>query len=267
MPIRAARSIVKKLSFYYYDYGKIVSSHTYLLLGVSLTLVSYFSVPIITKYEPITYNNIPLTHISTSLDAQCWHASAHVEFNNFSLSRNPPSSYLVTEQIRLSQPDQPVSFPLVQQAQAIYKTITATLELDSICYKHNDQCLIHAPPFHEWENEQDWRTKTTTMNHMHYKTHPYSVYSNATFDSEGRFVKADAILLTFILNQTQHGNAIHVWNKILQQVKIKHHILNAQQEQGKSLIWSASSNILPHMIQYKVNSPFSQYNIYIYIEE
>lgn len=268
MPIRAARSIVKQLSNYYYKFGQLIASRTYLLLLISLSFISYFSSPTITKYlydVSTTRNNIPLSHISTSLDAQCWHASAHVEFNNFSLSRHPPSTYLITEQIRLSHPNKPVSFELIQQAQIIYETIStillqgtdAPISLSTICYKHKGQCLIHAPPFYQFQTEQDWRSTTRLDNQLlPYEHHPYSVYSNATFDQQGRFLKADAVLLTFVLNQTQHGNTLHTWNRILQQVKTKYQIIDIEQQQqqegGQSFIWSASSNISPHMIQYKV---------------
>lgn len=260
MPIRAARLIVKKLSGYYYEFGQVIASRTYLLLLISFSFISYFSSSTISRYfNDTTRNNIPLSHISTSLDAQCWHASAHIEFNNFSLSRDPPSTYLITEQIRLSHPNLPVSFELIQQAKVIYETISTTLvqgieapvSLSTICYKHKGQCLIHAPPFHQFETEQDWKIKTTSSSSLPYESHPYSVYSNATFDEQGNFLKADAVLLTFVLNQTQHGNTIHTWNRILQQVKMKYQILDIEQE-GESRIWSTTSNTSPHMIQYKV---------------
>jgi hypothetical protein len=272
MPIRAARSIVKELSSYYYSFGKLIASRTYLLLLISLSFISYFSSPTVTKYfnnvvTSTSRNNIPLSHISTSLDAQCWHASAHVEFNNFSVSRHPPSTFLITEQIRLSHPNKPVSYELVQQAQIIYETISTTLvvhgtdaplSLSTICYKHKGQCLVHAPPFQQFNSEQEWRLKTR-LEHASYESHPYSVYSNATFDQQGRFLKADAVLLTFVLNQTQHGNTLHTWNKILHQLKSKYQILDIDQSQlqqqqieSTTFIWSASSSTSPHMIQYKV---------------
>ncbi|KAI7901985.1 uncharacterized protein BX663DRAFT_543886 [Cokeromyces recurvatus] len=265
MPIRAAKTIVKKLSNYYYNYGKLVSSRTYLLLLFSLSFISYFSLPIISKYfhHVVSSNsNIPLSHISTSLDSQCWHASAHVQFNNFTLNQQPPTTYLIAEQIRLSLPDQSVNFELIEQAKKIYEMITTTVvnmdgeaapvSLATICYQHRGHCLILAPSFNQLKDEPSWRSKTYIHHYPEYDTHPYSVYSNATFDSKGMFIKADAVLLTFILNQTQHGNSVFIWNKILEQVKLKLHILDIQQE-GDSFIWSASSNILPQMIQYKFN--------------
>jgi hypothetical protein len=268
MPIRAAQMIVKKLSKQYYSYGNMVASRTYLLLLFSLSFISYFSLPLISKsfnqvITPSIQNNIPLSHISTSLDSQCWHASAHVQFNNFTLARHPPTSYLITEQIRLSHPNQPVTFELLQQAQQIFESITTTsviightgtaVNLASICYKHQGHCLVHAPPFDQFENEHDWKTKTTIKN-TKYETHPYSIYSNATF-TNGQLKKADAILLTFVLKQTQHGNTLLIWNKILEQIKLQHHILDMdypQEQDHTTRIWSTTSNTLPHMIQYKV---------------
>lgn len=247
MPIRAARSIVKKLSFYYYDYGQVVSCRTYLLLTISLSFISYFSYPVI--------------H-TTELDS-CWHASAHVEFSNFSSFRHSPSTFLITEQIRMSQPDQDISFELLQQAHAIQETIINDPMLSTVCYKYKDKCLVHAPPM--YETEQEWRSKTTYINHTQVETHPYSVYANATFDQHGRFIKADAILLTFVLNQVQHGN---VWNRILQQVKIKHRIKDVVLKSdvdataAAGMIWSASLDLLPHMIQYKVKTCVYMYSVY-----
>ncbi|KAI9487213.1 MAG: hypothetical protein EXX96DRAFT_497661 [Benjaminiella poitrasii] len=266
MPIRAVKTIVKKLSKHYYDYGKFATSRTYLLLLFSLSFISYFSLPIISKYfhNVVSSNsNIPLSHISTSLDSQCWHASAHVQFNNFTLDRQPPTTYLITEQIRLSHADRPVTFNLIQRAKQIYESIATTttvvnmdrnsvpVSLATICYKHRGHCLVHAPPFSQFEDESDWKSKTSVRHHSEYDTHPYSIYSNATFDSNGKFIKADAVLLTFVLNQTQHGNTLLIWNKILEEVKLKFNILDSQQGGGESFIWSASSNTLPQMIQYK----------------
>lgn len=273
--------IVKKLSKQYYNYGNLVASRTYLLLLFSFSFISYFSLPLISKsfnqvITPSIQNNIPLSHISTSLDSQCWHASAHVQFNNFTLAHHPPTSYLITEQIRLSHPNQPVTFELVKQAQQIYESIGATsvivghtdtaVSLASICYKHQGHCLVHAPPFIQFENEHDWKTKTTIKQYKNYETHPYSVYSNATFTKTGQLKKADAILLTFVLKQTQHGNTLLIWNEILEQVKLQYGILDIyQQEQDHSShIWFTTSNTLPHMIQYKVRSK-NYYEDFFYI--
>lgn len=276
MPIRAAKLIVKKLSKQYYNYGNLVASRANLLLLFSLSFISYFSLPLIKRsfnrvITPNIQNNIPLSHISTTLDSQCWHASAHVQFNNFTLARQPPASYLITEQIRLSHPNQPVDFELVQQAQKMYESLSTTsvmvdhtytaVSLASICYKHQGHCLVHAPPFTQFENENDWKAKTTINQYnTNYETHPYSVYSNATFTKTGHLKKADAILLTFVLKQTQHGNTLLIWNKILEQVKLQYQVLDIDsyhrpQEQGlASHIWSTTSNTLPHMIQYKVKN-------------
>ncbi|OBZ88562.1 hypothetical protein A0J61_03386 [Choanephora cucurbitarum] len=272
MPIRVANTIVKRLSKQlYYNYGKAVASRTHLLLLFSFTFISYFSLPAITKYyheiiTPTIYNNIPLSHLSTSLDAQCWHASAHVQFSNFSTSRHPPSEYLITEQIRLSHPDQPVTFDLIEHARQIYESISTTIitvdedpspvSLASICYKHHSHCLVHAPPFVQFRDADEWRTKTV-LDHTHtqtqYETHPYSVYSNATFDHQGRFLKADAVLLTFVLRQNKNGNAIRIWNKLLQEVKSKYNIVDfeTQPTDASHSIWAAPSNTVAHTIQYK----------------
>ncbi|KAI8373747.1 hypothetical protein BD560DRAFT_423113 [Blakeslea trispora] len=272
MPIRVANTIVKRLSKQlYYNYGKTVASRPYLLLLFSFAFISYFSLPVITKYyheiiTPTMHNNIPLSHLSTSLDAQCWHASAHVQFSNFSTSRHPPSEYLITEQIRLSHPEQPVTFDLIQQARQIYESIsTAIVTLDedsspvslaSICYKHHSHCLVHAPPFVTFKDADDWRMKTV-LDHTHtqtqYETHPYSVYSNATFDHQGRFLKADAVLLTFVLRQNKNGNTIRIWSKLLQEVKSKYHIVDfeTQPTDASHSIWAAPSNTVAHTIQYK----------------
>lgn len=272
MPIRKVRRIAKKLSTYYYRYGKYVASKTYLLLLFSLSFISYFSLPYLTKSlrpvrTPTTHNNIPLSQISTSLDAQCWHASAHVQFNNItSTSHLPSSHYLITERIRLSHPDQPVNFDLIEQAKSLYESITTTIVMEgdlpvslaSICYKHDGQCLIHAPPFAELRDSLEWKEKTNINNQpkFHYETHPYSVYSNTTFDRHGDLIKADAVLLTFVLKQTQNGNTLRIWNHILQEVKLKHEVMDIVHypynlDKNPS-IWYASSNTPPQMIQYKV---------------
>lgn len=270
MPIRAASRIVKILSNQYYGYGKLVASRTNLLLLFSLSFISFFSIPLVSKYfsdviAPTLHNNIPSTHISTSLDAQCWHASAHIQFNNFSLSRNKPANYLLTEQIRISQPNKSVNYELIQLAKAIYEGITTTMvtvssssepvSLATICYKHQGHCLIHAPPFMAFQNELDWISNTKLNDSDHsYETHPYSVYSNATFDRQGKFTKADAVLLTFVLHQTQQsGDTLTIWNKILQEVKSKFDVLDIQQHHDRDgILWSSLSNTVPHMIQYKV---------------
>jgi hypothetical protein len=242
------------------------------LLLFSLSFISYFSLPYIKKSllavtTPTTHNNIPLSQISTSLDTQCWHASAHVQFNNFTLTHNlPPTNYLITERIRLSHPDQPVTFNLIQQAKAIYESIMTThildgtsgeaVSLSSICYQHQGQCLIHAPPFSKLKDELDWKQKTHIYNqpkNSQYESHPYSIYSNTTFDHSGEFIKADAVLLTFVLKQTQNGNTLRIWNSILDQVKSKYHIMNIDHDDNTdATIWYASSNTSPQMIQYKV---------------
>lgn len=270
MPIRAANRIVKILSNQYYGYGKLVASRTYLLLLFSLSFISFFSFPLVSKYfsdvvAPTLHNNIPSTHISTSLDAQCWHASAHIQFNNFTLSRNTPTNYLLTEQIRISRPDKSVNYELIQLAKQIYESITTTMvtvssnsapvSLATICYKHQGHCLIHAPPFLAFQNELDWTLNTKlSMDDNSYETHPYSVYSNATFDRQGNFIKADAVLLTFVLNQTQqNGDTLNIWNKILHEVKSKFDVLDIQQHHEQDgVLWSSLSNTVPHMIQYKV---------------
>lgn len=220
---------------------------------------------------PTTHNNIPLSQISTSLDAQCWHASAHVQFNNITSTSHLPSTssshYLITERIRLSHPDQPVNYDLIEQAKALYESITTTIVMEgdmpvslaSICYKHDGHCLIHAPPFSELRDSNDWKAKTNIHNQPKYQytTHPYSVYSNTTFDPHGDLIKADAVLLTFVLKQTQNGNTLRIWNHILQEVKFKHEVIDMDQyhynlEKDPS-VWYASSNTPPQMIQYKVS--------------
>ncbi|KAI8638930.1 hypothetical protein BD408DRAFT_446431 [Parasitella parasitica] len=271
MPIRAASKVVKILSNQYYEYGKLVASRTYLLLLFSLSFISFFSFPLVSKYfsnivAPTLHSNIPSTHISTTLDAQCWHASAHIQFNNFTLSRNSPSAYLLTEQIRISRPNKSVNYELIQLAKQIYESIATTMvtvssssapvSLASICYKHQGHCLIHAPPFTAFQNELDWTLNTKLGNNDNsYETHPYSVYSNATFDLQGNFVKADAVLLTFVLNQTiQNGDTLTIWNKILNEVKSKFDVLEIQQHSDRDgTLWSSLSNTMPHMIQYKFN--------------
>lgn len=276
MPIRKVKKVAKQLSTYYYRYGKYVASKTYLLLLFSLSFISYFSLPYLTKSlrpvrTPTTHNNIPLSQISTSLDAQCWHASAHVQFNNITSTSHLPSTssshYLITERIRLSHPDQPVNYDLIEQAKALYESITTTIVMEgdmpvslaSICYKHDGHCLIHAPPFSELRDSNDWKAKTNIHNQPKYQytTHPYSVYSNTTFDPHGDLIKADAVLLTFVLKQTQNGNTLRIWNHILQEVKFKHEVIDMDQyhynlEKDPS-VWYASSNTPPQMIQYKFN--------------
>lgn len=273
MPNRVVSKIAKRLSTYYYSYGKSVASRTYILLLFSLSFISYFSLPYLKKSRrtdvtPTTHNNIPLSQISTSLDAQCWHASAHVQFNNFTLTRRPPPThYLITERIRLSHPDQPITFDLIQQAKEIYQSIASTIvmngdtpvSLTSICYKHQGNCLIHAPPFYTLQNESDWRQKTNLHNQPTYKyeSHPYSIYLNTTFNRHGDFIKADAVVLTFVLKQTQNGNTLRIWNSILQQVKLKYNIIDVDNfMQQDASIWYASSNTSPQMIQYKVRKIF-----------
>lgn len=270
MPIRVVSRIAKKLSTYYYSYGKSVASRTYILLLFSLSFISYFSFPYlkksrITGVTPTTHNNIPLSQISTSLDTQCWHASAHVQFNNFTLTRHlHPSHYLITERIRLSHPDRPITFDLIQQAKEIYESIASTIVMDdntpvslsSICYKHQGQCLVHAPPFDALQTEADWKKTSNLHNQpsLKYESHPYSIYSNTTFDHQGDFIKADAVLITFILKQTQNGNTVRIWNSILQQVKLQHNIIDVDNfMHGDTSIWYASANTSPQMIQYKVN--------------
>jgi hypothetical protein len=281
MPNRTLTRIAKKFSTYYYYYGKSVASRTYCLLAFSLSFISYFSFSYITKslltvVTPTTHNNIPLSQISTSLDAQCWHASAHVQFNNFTSLQQPsllPSHYLITERLRLSHPDQPVTFDLIQQAKAIYTSITTTLVIDpdspqepvsleNICYQHEGHCLVHAPPFNELNDEKEWKKSANIHNQPkhQYEQHPYSIYSNTTFDfSSGDFIKADAVLLTFVLKQTQNEkNSLRIWNHILQEVKEKYGIVDiassrsSSKNSGDSTIWYASANTSPQMIQYKV---------------
>ncbi|GAN05704.1 hypothetical protein MAM1_0099c05178 [Mucor ambiguus] len=107
-----------------------------------------------------------------------------------------------------------------------------------------------------FQNEADWRSNTKLDNSDHaYEMHPYSVYSNATFDRQGKFIKADAVLLTFVLNQTQQsGDTLAIWNKILQEVKAKFDVLDVQQHHDREgVLWSSLSNTVPHMIQYKFN--------------
>ncbi|CEP11845.1 hypothetical protein [Parasitella parasitica] len=271
MPIRAASKIVKILSNQFYEYGKSAASRTYLLLLLSISFISFFSFPPVSQYlsdvvAPTLHSNIPSAHISTSLDAQCWHASAHIQFNNFTLSRNSPANYLLTEQIRISRPNESVNYELIQLAKQIYESIATTMvtvsssaapvSLATICYKHQDHCLIHAPPFMAFQNELDWTLNTKLGNNDNsYETHPYSVYSNATFDRQGNFVKADAVLLTFVLNQTlQSGDTLAIWNKILDEVKSKFDVLDIQQHSDRhGSLWSSLSNTVPHMIQYKFN--------------
>ncbi|KAG2237230.1 hypothetical protein INT48_006634 [Thamnidium elegans] len=270
MPYRTVARLSKRLSNYYYDYGKTVASRINLLLLFSLSFIFYFSLPYLTKsvptaVTPTTHNNIPLSQISTSLDAQCWHASAHVQFNNFTQnSRLFPSQYLITERIRLSHPDQPVTFELIQQAKEIYESLTtmivmeqdSAVSLSSICYKHQGHCLVHAPPFELLQDESDWR-KNTNLNSqtpLKYKSHPYSIYSNTTFNQLGEFIKADAVLLTFVLKQSANGNTVRIWNNILQQVKSKYNIIDHHQfSLPESSIWYGSTNTSPQMIQYKFN--------------
>lgn len=273
MPNRVVARVAKKLSTYYYNYGKTVASRTCILLLFSLSFISYFSLPYLKKSRrtgvtPTTLNNIPLSQISTSLDAQCWHASAHVQFNNFTLTRHlPPSHYLITERIRLSHPDRPITFELIQKTKEIYQSITSTIVMDdnqpvslnSICYQHQGQCLIHAPPFEELTTEADWKETTNLHNQpsLKYESHPYSIYSNTTFDPQGELVKADAVVITFILKQTQNGNTLRIWNSILHQVKLEHHILNVDNfmhdGDTSTSIWYASANTSSQMLQYKVN--------------
>lgn len=133
---------------------------------------------------------------------------------------------------------------------------SAPVSLATICYKHQGHCLIHAPPFMAFQNELDWTSNTKLDHNDHsYETHPYSVYSNATFDRQGKFIKADAVLLTFVLNQTQQsGDTLTIWSKILQEVKSKFDVLDVQQHHDRDgIVWSSLSNTVPHMIQYKFN--------------
>ncbi|CAO3651099.1 unnamed protein product [Mucor hiemalis] len=114
-------------------------------------------------------------------------------------------------------------------------------------------------PFAELRDSLEWKEKTNINNQpkFHYETHPYSVYSNTTFDCHGNLIKADAVLLTFVLKQTQNGNTLRIWNHILQEVKLKHEVMDIDHypynlDKNPS-IWYASSNTPPQMIQYKFN--------------
>ncbi|GAA5808997.1 hypothetical protein MFLAVUS_002397 [Mucor flavus] len=218
-------------------------------------------------YRTVTRLSKKLSTYYYDYDAQCWHASAHVQFNNFTQhSHLSPSQYLITERIRLSHPDQAVTFELIQQAKLIYESITtmivmeqdSAVSLSSICYKHQGNCLVHAPPFEMLQDESDWR-KNTNLNSqtlLKYKSHPYSIYSNTTFNQLGEFIKADAVLLTFVLKQSPNSNTVRIWNNILQQVKAKYNIIDIDHHQftlPESSIWTGSTNTSPQMIQYKFN--------------
>ncbi|KAG1233591.1 hypothetical protein G6F68_003438 [Rhizopus microsporus] len=205
MPIRVVKRCSKRLSKRYYHYGQLIASRTNLLLVFSLSFISYFSLPVIRKQL--------LSHTAqhtTSLDGQFWQNSPHVQYDNSTSNPN----YII-QQIRLSHVDRPISFELVQKAHSIYTKIATNEALFHICHQHDDQCLIHAPP--AFQDEQDWRQQSSHTHVQHYESHPLSIYANVTFNSKGEYIKADAILLSFVLKQ--QPETLNIWEEIIGQIK------------------------------------------------
>jgi hypothetical protein len=218
----------------------------------SLSFIAFFSYPTVKKTFQIETPNIPLH----SLDAQIWQSSVHVQYHNFTLFRHPPSSYLITQQIRISQPENQVGFDLIRKASSIYEAITTSIvELDhgmpvslsTICYKHQGRCLIYQPPF---RSEKEW-LKIHSLNRDKYN--PLPTFANVTFDNQGRFLKADGILLTFVLKQQTHVNTLRIWNAIWEKVQADLNIVSPDDASAtdRSTLYS-KADIVSHMIQYKV---------------
>ncbi|KAG1376908.1 hypothetical protein G6F60_007708 [Rhizopus arrhizus] len=238
MPIRVVQRSSKRLSKQYYRYGQFIASKTYLLLIFSLGFISYFSLPVIKKQL-----TIPTTHY-TALDGQCWQNSPHVNFEESTTLAN-----YVIQQIRISHVDRPVTFELVQQAHKIYNYITANDTLYQICYQHDDQCLVQAPPL--FRDEQDWKEKSNYYARpQRYESHPFSIYGNLSFNQQGDYIKSDAIFLSFVLKQQPESCSI--WSDMLEQVKQEFHIVDIQHKQEQEPHWyHATVNIPSHILQYK----------------
>lgn len=252
MPLLAVARLSKRLSVYFYNYGKRCASRTYLLLALSLSFITFFSYPLVQKTFHSDHVAIPLA----DLDAQIWQSSLHVEFHNFTLFRRPPSTLLITQQIRISQPDSQVTYELVKKAISIYETMTTTLvdlddgavSLSTICYKYYGRCMVYRPHY---------KDKHEFLNSAHDKPnerHPFASFANVSLDRQGRFLRADAVLLTFVLKQHAHLNILPIWNALWDRTQSKLDMMDTTSwpDNKKSPV-SAQTQIIPHMIQYKVN--------------
>jgi hypothetical protein len=75
-----------------------------------------------------------------------------------------------------------------------------------------------------------------------------------SLDRQGRFLRADAVLLTFVLKQHAHLNILPIWNALWDRTQSKLDMMDTTSwpDNKKSPV-SAQTQIIPHMIQYKVN--------------
>ncbi|KAI8977490.1 hypothetical protein BDF20DRAFT_958722, partial [Mycotypha africana] len=280
MPLRAIKTIVNKLSNQYYNYGKAVAARAYLLLITSLLFITYFSLPVIRTYT----DNSDVQTVRSLLSTQSWHASAHVQFHNFTTSRQAPKNYYLAQQIQLSYSNnRRIDYKLIQQAKRILESLTTTIinfngiystqpiSLATICFKYNGRCLIQSPAFYDFENEEQWRKLTHRESFANvrkdFPTTPFVTYANPQFDSQGNFIDADAIVLTFVLNHTtQYGDSLSIWNRLLKEAKTKHNIVDLQTSYEQTtlqqavtddiedeMLYAGPANAIPQMIEYKFN--------------
>ncbi|KAI8876885.1 WD40 repeat-like protein [Backusella circina FSU 941] len=253
MPLLAVARLSKRLSVYFYNYGKKCASRTYLLLALSLSFITFFSYPPVQKIFQNEQPTIPLA----DLDAQIWQSSLHVEFHNFTLFRRPPSTFLITQQIRISQPNNQVDHDLIQKATSIYESMATTVitlepntspvSLSTICYKYYGRCMVYRPHY------RDQNDLFTTVHDKPSERHPFTSFANVSLDSQGYFLRADGVLLTFVLKQHAHLNTLRIWNALWEKTQSKLNMMMIQSsiEDTTTMPVYSQAQVIPHMIQYK----------------
>ncbi|KAI8970270.1 hypothetical protein BDF20DRAFT_838641 [Mycotypha africana] len=259
----------------FYTLGSRIASHPFLILFSYLFFILHISYPIVFDPSPSQHT------VKNYIDGHLWQATHHLNYlavDNPTLNAGdkPPLINYIAEQIILPFPGDGTTHLLnvEQQQQAfknlltaslsLYKSITISNQLKSVCaLTPQRQCIVHSPfslwNYDEQELQNDKNISNTINSHMlktskitNLPLHPATFMGNVTLDeSSQQFTSANSIILTFILKNTEHTLDIwnQIWNRAFKAIMI-HPSENAQIVPLASIATDAT--IKPYLVQYKL---------------
>ncbi|KAI9494157.1 hypothetical protein BDB00DRAFT_928441 [Zychaea mexicana] len=161
-------------------------------------------------------------------------------------SASPPR--LIAQQIRLSNHDNAIDNELLHHARTLQNVLTTSVvyidrkpvSLATICLTRRGQCVIHSPLEYFKNNNNNNNNNNdmfgdnwieTVQQHRAYadestglSMHPLSVFGNATLDPFGRFLTADSIIFTVLLQSNHYTQRVwnELWEHTTQQLRMGH---------------------------------------------
>ncbi|KAI8384812.1 uncharacterized protein BYT42DRAFT_612483 [Radiomyces spectabilis] len=272
MPLRALAKLRAHLSTYFYPYGKSCASRSSLILFLSLVIVCLLSYPVVSNYFDQLGSDSAFLSID-KLDARFWQFSPHLQSDNISKTY---TNAIVTKQIYITNTDNHVTKDLLNYALQLQHALTTSFvsvdekpaSLATICFSHRGRCIVHSP-LDYWnqegtqiQNDHDWAvTVTRHMDELSVTSglslHPISVFGNITLDHYGRFVTADSVIITVLLQHHPSFNTDRVWKALWHEALSRLNVpmfdinhRNVINSEAPVIAWQKQTDIHDQTLQY-----------------